>query len=93
MKNTLTKIQNFGVQSIIKHENKQCLFLNMKNKIKAFFKNIDNENKINFEFYKEYSLDDEILNYHAFGNYVLLIGKSNKKLVLFNQYGDKIKEL
>lgn len=94
MKNIFTRIQNIGIQSIIKNDNKQYLFLYMKNKIKAFSKNkIINENTYNIEFYNEYSIDDEILNFHVFNNYILLIGKSNKKLVLFNQTGEKLKEL
>ena len=93
MKNIFTKIQNIGIQSILKNDNKQYLFFNLKNKIKAFTQNINLENKNNFEFFNEYAIDDEILNYHVFSNYILLIGKSNKKLVLFNQSGDKLKEL
>ncbi len=93
MKNIFTKIQNIGIQSVLKNDNKQFLFLYMKNKIKAFTRNkVMNENH-NMEFYNEYSIDDEILNFHVFHDYILLIGKSNKKIVLFNQTGEKLKEL
>ena len=93
MKNIFTKIQNIGIQSVLKNDNKQLLFLYMKNKIKAFTKNKIINDNYNIEFYNEYSIDDEILNFHVFNDYILLIGKSNKKLVLFNQTGEKLKEL
>lgn len=92
MKNIFTKIQNIGIQNNLKNDNNQYLFLYMKNKIKAYLNNklvIENNN---MEFYREYYIDDDILNYHVFNSYVLLIGKSNKKLVLFNQSGEKLKE-
>lgn len=93
MKNIFTKIQNIGIECVLKTENKQHLFLYMKNKIKAFTKNNVINDSHNLEFYNEYSIDDEILNFHVFNEYILLIGKSNKKLVLFNQTGEKLKEL
>jgi hypothetical protein len=93
MRNIFTKIQNIGIQTVLKNDKKQYLFLYMKNKIKAFINNIIIEGNNNMEFFNEYSIDDEILNFHVFNNHILLIGKSNKKLVLFNQTGEKLKEL
>ncbi len=90
MKKVLTKIQNVEILNFIKNDNQQYLFINLKDKIKAF---TQNSNDLNLEFYKEYNIDDEILNYHIYQKYVLLIGKSNKKIVLFDQAGDKLKEL
>lgn len=93
MKNYLTKIQNIGIQTILKNDNK-IFFFNLKNKIKAFSQNITKQNNVVYDYISEFSIDDEILNYHVFDNFILLIGMSNKKIVLFNHTsGEKLREL
>ena len=93
MKNLFSKIQNKGIQSITYENNKNYLFFHLKNKIKSFLDLDNNLEYKNYEFYNEFSIDDEILNFHILKNHILLVGKTTKKIVLFNLSGEKLKEL
>ena len=89
MKNVFTKINNVRLQTSHKTEKLSQMYFSLKDRVKVFSENAL-ENK--YEFEREFIIDDEILNFHVYGEYLLLIGRNSKKLFLYNQSGDKLKE-
>lgn len=86
MKNLFTKINNSRLQT--SHTGKlNNMYFSLNDRIKVFS---ENNNHYNFE--KEVIIDEEILNFHVFGENLLLIGRNSKKLFLYNQDGNKLKE-
>jgi hypothetical protein len=93
MKNVFTRINNVRLQTSQNNGQLSNLFFSLKDRVKVFSEK-ENKNTLEniFHFEKEFIIDDEILNFHVFGEFLLLIGRNSKKLFLYNQSGDKLKE-
>jgi len=91
MKNIFTRINNVRLQASQKTGQLSQMYFSLKDRVKVFSQTENSlENKFKFE--KEFIIDDEVLNFHIFGEFLLLIGRNSKKLFLYNQAGDKLKE-
>ena len=90
MKNVFTKIHNERLQTSQKTGESTQIYFSLKDRVKVF---TENSKKNNYKFQREFKIDDEILNFHVYGKNLLLIGRNSKKLFLYNQSGEKLKEL
>ena len=92
MKNVFTKIHNVRLQTSQKTGESTQIYFSLKDRVKVFTENIKQNT---YEFKREFIIDDddEILNFHIYGEHLVLIARNSKKLFLYNKSGEKLKEL
>ena len=66
--------------------NSDLIYLPLNNKI-MIYDDVEKLNKVS-----EILFEDEILDFHIYSENILIIGRNNKKIIVFGKKGEKISE-